>query len=95
MNWFRRWWRSHYVVLKRFEQAPEPKLFQFGTWAFDEPEHAAHFVIVRLPSFGVGYDLSRDENRWGQRALLYHGRKGFSLIWLFPRENHETAQTSR
>lgn len=93
MNWLRSWWRSHYVVATRYERVPTPGSFQLGVINTDVPEKAAHFFLLRLPSFGYGYDISSDRLRWGQRVLMYHGRKGLSVKWLFAPQS-ETAATS-
>lgn len=45
------------------------------------------FGFLRLPSWGYAYDISYDGQRWGQRVLLWHGRKGFRLGWYFPLES--------
>lgn len=42
-----------------------------------------HFFRLKLPSWGYGYDIRRDGEYWGQRALLYHGHRGFRIQWLF------------
>lgn len=36
---------------------------------------------IALPSYGEYYSFEYDDYQWGQRVLLYHGRKGFSLTW--------------
>lgn len=46
----------------------------------------AHLLWVCLPSWGFGYDYPRDEDRWGQRVLFYHGKQGFSIRWRFVKE---------
>lgn len=42
---------------------------------------------LRLPSWGIGYDMCTDEMRWGQRVLWYFGHRGLEIRWRFPREN--------
>jgi hypothetical protein len=46
----------------------------------------ARFILIRLPSWGYGYSINCDEERWGQRCLFYHGHRGFSLMWIFPQD---------
>lgn len=36
---------------------------------------------LRLPSFGMYYDLTTDSHRFGQRVLVYHGREGWRVLW--------------
>lgn len=45
--------------------------------------HEARVIWLRLPSWGFGFDLSWDQERWGQRVLVYHGHRGLSLHWRF------------
>ncbi|HEY2002157.1 MAG TPA: hypothetical protein VGG80_07550 [Acidobacteriaceae bacterium] len=40
-------------------------------------------IRVRLPSYGIGYEINTDTERWGQRVLCYHGHSGFSIQWWF------------
>jgi hypothetical protein len=39
--------------------------------------------MLRLPSWGYGYDICMDEERWGQRVLKWRGKRGFSMGWSF------------
>lgn len=45
------------------------------------------FVWLRLPSYGMGYCINIDEERWGQRVLMYRGHCGFSFHWYFASES--------
>jgi len=36
---------------------------------------------LRLWSFGMYYDIASDAHRWGQRVLVWHGLKGFRIVW--------------
>jgi hypothetical protein len=44
------------------------------------------FIWLRLPSYGIGYCINNDEERWGQRVLMYRGHCGFSMHWYFKPE---------
>jgi hypothetical protein len=48
----------------------------------DECGYAKVYRVARLrvPSWGMLYDVAADEYRWGQRVLLYHGRDGFRIV---------------
>lgn len=43
--------------------------------------------LLRLPSWGYGWDIRWDAQRWGQRVLHWHGKRSFSIIWDFPPES--------
>lgn len=57
-------------------------------WNGDYDEHGYavlhEFAYLRLPSWGMLCDISMDEDRWGQRVLIWHGRKGFRMGAYFP-----------
>jgi hypothetical protein len=57
-------------------------------WDGDLDEHRGaityDFFHLRLPSWGMLYDIRCDEYRWGQRVLFWHGRKGFRMGVYFP-----------
>jgi invasion protein IalB len=46
-------------------------------------------IQVRLPSYGMGYCINIDEERWGQRVFVYCGQRGCYMNWYF---KPETAQ---
>ena len=69
--------------IRSFMEIPD-RWFWWGTlWNgdFDEGRRAQVYTvaILRLPVWGSFYDVARDEYRWGQRVLLYHGKSGFRL----------------
>lgn len=49
------------------------------------------FCVIRLPIYGMGYDVCKDELAWSQRMLYIGGRSGFRLGW---RRLPETATVS-
>lgn len=55
--------------------------FSVQDWKDDQWYDA---FFLRLPSWGFGYDMTMDEERWGQRVLRWHGKRGFSMGWSFP-----------
>lgn len=42
-----------------------------------------HFVRIKLPSWGMFWDATRMEERWGQRVLHYYGHTGFRILPFF------------
>lgn len=70
---------------KRFE----PIEFKASTWFhyFSREDKDGEWYdgfLLRLPSWGFGYDVRRDGSHWGQRVLRWHGKNGFSVGWDFP-----------
>ena len=56
----------------------------FGVAVVEHPGGEARVAWIRLPVWGFEYCPWRDEYRWGCRFLIYHGRIGFRLTWMFP-----------
>lgn len=46
----------------------------------------ARFILLKLPSWGFAPVISMNALAWGQRMLVYNGRKGFSVQWHFSEE---------
>ena len=64
----------------------------FG-WALLLDDHAPgeHSMLcwLRLPFYGMAYDVVRDTDSYSQLILFLHSRKGFKLRWS-PIRNDET-----
>ncbi len=69
--------------IKRWHPIPD-RVFVCGVMegAVDEfgVTEETFFFALRLPSYGYMYDITRDQDRWAQRVLWYHGKHGFSIM---------------
>lgn len=57
----------------------------FGTGILELRNGEEERIIwLRLPSWGYEYHPAYNEDRWGQRMLVYFGRRGLKIRWRFP-----------
>lgn len=72
------------VRLAANEAAPDRTFVRGVIERSDGQEEA--FMMLALPSWGMLYDVRTDKDRWGQRQLVYLGRRGFFIVPRFPSE---------
>ena len=69
----------------RYTLVDTSKVFHY----FKRPDNDGEWIdcfYLKLPFFGMGYSICEDVERWGQRILWWHGRRGFRLAWYFKPE---------
>lgn len=66
-------------------EAPPDRAFVRGIIKRSDGTDEA-FLIVSLPSWGMLYDIRSNRYQWGQRQLVYLGRRGFFIVPRFPCE---------
>ena len=52
-------------------------------FAADRTAIEERVIKIRLPVWGLGYEICSDSERWGQRVLAWYGCSGFKLGWAF------------
>ncbi len=68
-------------LCKRFERLPDTVFGRIDMETSNPNNPIAEVWWLRLPVYGMFYDIEYDQHLWGQRVLYWHGHMGFRLRW--------------